>query len=347
MQIPLFPLHTVLSPGLALPLHVFEDRYRLMVRRCLDTSTPFGVVLIREGSEVAPRDGGPQELAIASVGTFAEIREASRYSDGRWDLLAVGAGRFVIDTVRSDDEPYLVAEVEPLDDEPGDEAAAEALAQRVSRRFVDYLRLLQPRDGEGSKPIDVQVEVEVPDAPEGHRGARGRARHGRVVDGRRTSDAGPLCAIPDDPSQLSFLLTGILQVEPLRKQTLLEATTAEERLRDLDRLLDRELRLLRERLAPYAPERHALTGRDQLTTGEGRGPSGRGDAPPDGSARDGAGSPSRPCDEIRADVSTAPARRDLPIRGVRRRPDEGVACGADRRTAAKRRTVSPGFTRRG
>ena len=256
MQIPLFPLHTVLSPGLALPLHVFEERYRLMVRRCLDTSTPFGVVLIREGSEVAPRDGGPQELAIASVGTFAEIREASRYSDGRWDLLAVGAGRFVIDTVRSDDEPYLVAEVEPLDDEPGDEAAAEALAQRVSRRFVDYLRLLQPRDGEGSKPIDVQVEVEVPDTPEAHDELEVIATD--AIDG---ADVSSTLRIPDDPSQLSFLLSGILQVEPLRKQTLLEATTAEERLRDLDRVLDRELRLLRERLAPYAPERHALTGR--------------------------------------------------------------------------------------
>jgi Lon protease-like protein len=256
MQIPLFPLHTVLSPGLALPLHVFEDRYRLMVRRCLDSSAPFGVVLIREGSEVAPRGGGPQELAIASVGTFAEIREASRHSDGRWDLLAVGAGRFVIDTVRSDEQPYLVAEVEPLDDEPGDEAAADALAQRVSRRFVDYLRLLQPRDGEGSKPIDVQVEVEVPDAPETHDELEVIA-----ADAIEGADVTSALRIPDDPSQLSFLLTGILQVEPLRKQTLLEATTAEERLRDLDRVLDRELRLLRERLAPYAPERHALTGR--------------------------------------------------------------------------------------
>jgi hypothetical protein len=255
MQIPLFPLHSVLSPGLALPLHVFEERYRLMVRHCLDTSTPFGVVLIREGSEIAPRNGGPQELAIASVGTFAEIREASRYQDGRWDLLAVGAGRFVIDTVRSEDEPYLVAEVEPLDDEPGDETAAEALAERVARRFVDYLRLLQPRDGEGSKPIDVQVEVEVPDSPEGREDLEVVATD---ADGADVTSA---LRIPDDPSQLSFLLSGIIQVEPLRKQALLEATTAEERLRDLDRVLDRELRLLRDRLAPYVPERHALSGR--------------------------------------------------------------------------------------
>lgn len=255
MQIPLFPLHTVLAPGIALPLHIFEERYRIMVRRCLDGSSPFGVVLIREGSELV-RSGGEQSLSIAGVGTFAEIREASRYSDGRWDLLAVGAGRFVIDTVRSDEQPYLVAEVEPLDDEPGDEAAADALAQRVSRRFVDYLRLLQPRDGEGSKPIDVQVEVEVPDAPEAHDELEVIA-----ADAIEGADVTSALRIPDDPSQLSFLLTGILQVEPLRKQTLLEATTAEERLRDLDRVLDRELRLLRGRLAPYAPERHALTGR--------------------------------------------------------------------------------------
>ena len=147
MQIPLFPLHTVLSPGLALPLHVFEDRYRLMVRRCLDDDTPFGVVLIHEGSEIAPRDGGPQELAIASVGTFAEIREARRYADGRWELLTVGGGRFVIETVRTGVEPYLVAEVEPLDDALGDADTAEVLMRRVSRRFVDYLRLLQPREG--------------------------------------------------------------------------------------------------------------------------------------------------------------------------------------------------------
>src|SRR5215213_5311825 len=101
MQIPLFPLHTVLAPGIALPLHIFEERYRVMVRHCLDTSTPFGIVLIRQGTEVAPREG-VQELSISSVGTFAEIREASKYLDGRWDLLTVGTGRFVVREVIAD-----------------------------------------------------------------------------------------------------------------------------------------------------------------------------------------------------------------------------------------------------
>ena len=227
-------------------------------------------MLIHEGSEIAPRDGGPQELAIASVGTFAEIREASRYADGRWELLTVGGGRFVIETVRTGVEPYLVAEVEPLDDALGDADTAEVLMRRVSRRFVEYLRLLQPREGEAATAIDVQVEVEVPDAGESPRRgrargpARGRRRPrvprqaaGGDVEGDADEDDGPALAsvlrIPDDPSHLSFLLTGILQVEPSRKQALLEATTAEQRLRELDRVLDRELQLLRARLGALSP----------------------------------------------------------------------------------------------
>ena len=57
MDLPLFPLHTVLCPGVALPLHVFEERYRVMVGRCIDLGEPFGVVLIRQGREVGPLDG--------------------------------------------------------------------------------------------------------------------------------------------------------------------------------------------------------------------------------------------------------------------------------------------------
>ncbi len=263
MRIPLFPLNTVLAPGVVLPLHVFELRYRAMVRHCLDTSTPFGVVLIREGREVAPRDGASQELAIASVGTFAEIREASRYSDGRWDLLAVGGSRFAVIEVRTDEQPYLVAEVDPIEDEVGNPAVADALVQRVTRRFVDYLRLLQPRDGEEAEPIDVQVEIEVPDrAAEADLDADIDADD----DDRPTPDgeaAGLAAAIhiPDDPSALSFLLTSIVQAEPARKQALLEATTAEERLREIDDLLDREMLLLSRRLAPFTPDRAAIAGR--------------------------------------------------------------------------------------
>jgi Lon protease-like protein len=74
MELPLFPLHTVLCPGIALPLHIFEDRYRELVRHCIDTSSPFGIVLIRDGREV-----GGGSISFSAVGTFAEIRQAGRY----------------------------------------------------------------------------------------------------------------------------------------------------------------------------------------------------------------------------------------------------------------------------
>ena len=251
MQIPLFPLRTVLAPGIALPLHIFEPRYRALVRHCLDTESPFGVVMIREGSEVRPVDGGPQELSIAAVGTLAEIREASRYPDGRWDLLVVGGSRFMVVDVDGDSEPYLVAEVDPIEDAVGIAGVADALAQRVTARFVEYLRLLQPRDGEAAEPIDVQVEVEVPATDDDDAASPGGGP-GELAAALR---------IPDDPSALSFLLTGIVQVELDRKQALLEAVSAERRLRDLDDLLDRELLLLANRLAPFAPDRSGIANR--------------------------------------------------------------------------------------
>ena len=271
MRLPLFPLHTVLAPGVVLPLHVFEERYRVMVRRCIDASTPFGIVLIREGSETAPPDGEASELAIAGVGTFAEIREASRYSDGRWDLVVVGTGRFSVREVEPDAEPYLVAEVDPQADHVGDPAAAAELVERVGRRFVDYLRLLQPRDGEVGVAVDVQVEVDADDddvededAADDEVTAADDTDDDEDDDEEDNEDDGSVLdalRIPDDPSALSFLLTGIVQAEPDRKQALLEAATAEERLRDLDELLGREIELLRRRLGLYVPDRRALAER--------------------------------------------------------------------------------------
>ncbi len=156
MEIPLFPLHTVLCPGIVLPLHIFEDRYRALTRHCLDTGAPFGVVLIRGGREV----GSGRSLALAGVGALVEIREAGRYPDGRYDLLAAATGRFAIDAVDQAREPYLIADVTPLEDEVGDEARAERLAASAIRRFVRYLELMRARDGETSEVLDIRVEVD-------------------------------------------------------------------------------------------------------------------------------------------------------------------------------------------
>src|SRR3954449_993515 len=161
MELPLFPLNTVLCPGIALPLHVFEERYRALVRHCLDSSSPFGVVLIRTGREV-----GTGTISFTGIGTIAEIRDAGALDDGRYDLLVVGTRRFEIRRVLSGKRPYLLAEVDLITEDVGDAAAAQRLAMSATRRFVTYLELLQPRSGETADEIDVRVEVETEEGDE-------------------------------------------------------------------------------------------------------------------------------------------------------------------------------------
>ena len=247
MEIPLFPLHAVLCPGIALPLHIFEPRYQLLTERCMETSSPFGIVLILDGREV-----GDGSVSIASVGTFAEIRESSRYPDGRFDLLVVGDGRFTIDSVDAQKEPYLVAEVTPLSDEEGDDSRTTELANRTMRRFVSYLQLLQPMEGETAEEIDVRVEIETEIDPEAV--APAAAGDPDPERQRELDEAARRLVIPDDPTTLSYLLSGIIQVDPRRRQQLLEARSTETRLEALDRLIGRELWMLRRRLRAYTPD---------------------------------------------------------------------------------------------
>lgn len=102
-RLALFPLNVVLFPGEPLPLHIFEPRYRRMVRECLDAKTPFGMLL-------ALTDG------VARVGCTAEILEVTkRYDDGRMDILTVGRNRFRIVDLFTDD-PLLEGHVDYLVD---------------------------------------------------------------------------------------------------------------------------------------------------------------------------------------------------------------------------------------
>lgn len=261
MEIPLFPLHTVLCPGIVLPLHIFEERYRALVRHCLDTGLPFGVVLIRDGREV----GSGAVATLAGVGAFAEIRRAGRYPDGRFDLLAAATGRFAIESVDTMKAPYLVADVTPLDDEVGDESRAERLSGAAIRRFVRYLELMRARDGETTEALDIQVELDAPAGAgtttddEAVGPVRGATDDDDDDDDDGVDEATEL-TIPDDPTVLSYLLSGIVQVELPRRQRLLEAETTEERLQALVALLDRELLLLGERLRFFTPDPRSLGG---------------------------------------------------------------------------------------
>ena len=104
-RIPIFPLDVVLFPGIPLPLHIFEERYKLMVHECMEQRREFGVVMTRG-------DG------VAAVGcTAAILQVVKQYPDGRMDILTVGRTPFQMSDV-FDEKPYLEASVEYLEDEP-------------------------------------------------------------------------------------------------------------------------------------------------------------------------------------------------------------------------------------
>lgn len=152
-RLPLFPLGSVLVPGLVLPLHIFEPRYRVLVEAlmALPEGAPrqFGVVAIRAGHEVG--EGNVQ--ALHAVGCTAELREVTPYSDGRFDVVTVGETRFRLEGIdESAGTPYLTGLVDLLPEEDG-EGDLEALTDRVIEQFAEYRAALE---------VDV---TELPDDP--------------------------------------------------------------------------------------------------------------------------------------------------------------------------------------
>jgi Lon protease-like protein len=128
----MFPLSAVLFPGAELPLHIFEPRYRELTEHCLAGDGEFGVVLISRGSEVG---GGDQRFA---VGTVAHIEQASPFEDGRWAMLAEGRRRIAVGQWLADD-PYPLALVEDLADEPGSPDEADFVTATSAVRRVRTL----------------------------------------------------------------------------------------------------------------------------------------------------------------------------------------------------------------
>ena len=125
-RLPLFPLGLVLLPGEPVPLHIFEPRYREMVRVCLDADRPFGIVYA-------------SAQALAAVGCTARIRTvATRYDDGRLDIVAVGEDRFRVVEVHRD-RPFLTTDTEPVEDAEPDAPAR--LRQRVVARHMKLLEM--------------------------------------------------------------------------------------------------------------------------------------------------------------------------------------------------------------
>ena len=155
-MLPLFPLGTVLYPGVLLPLHIFEERYRQLVRDLLSgpESREFGVIAIRKGRET----GVDGVSALYEVGCTATVRRVKEHEDGRFELVTAGTRRFRLGSL-DHSRPYLQGEVDLLAEDTGDQAAAAGAAQAVQRVFREYLVVLATRGtGEASFP-------ELPDEP--------------------------------------------------------------------------------------------------------------------------------------------------------------------------------------
>ncbi|MFF4170342.1 LON peptidase substrate-binding domain-containing protein [Streptomyces sp. NPDC001744] len=223
-RMPLFPLNAVLFPGLVLPLNVFEERYRAMMRELLTIDEPeprrFAVVAIRDGHEVAPTAPGlPDPTALPArgpaagfgpdplrsfhrVGCVADVASIRERADGSFEVMVTGTSRVRLLSVDASG-PFLVAGVEEIPEEPGEEPGA--LAEVVLRAFRNYQKRLA--------------------------GARERSL--------TTSE------LPDDPSVVSYLVAAAAMLDTPSKQRLLQAPDTATRLREELSLLRAETAVLR------------------------------------------------------------------------------------------------------
>ncbi|MGG8408301.1 LON peptidase substrate-binding domain-containing protein [Streptomyces sp. 12297] len=225
VRLPLFPLNSVLFPGLVLPLNVFEERYRAMMRDLLKSGDEeprrFAVVAIRDGREMAPTAPGlPDQTALPEkgpaagfgpdpvqafhrVGCIADAATVREREDGSFEVLATGTVRVKILSVDASG-PYLVAEMEELPEDSGEGAGA--LAQGVLRAFRAYQKRLA--------------------------GARERS----LATG---------ADLPDEPSVVSYLVAAAAVLDVPSKQRLLQAPDTATRLAEELKLLRSETAVIR------------------------------------------------------------------------------------------------------
>lgn len=155
--IPIFPLDAVLVPGLVMPLHIFEPRYRRLIadlQSLPEEDRAFGIVSVRDARVADALGSGSTRdwsTALYDVGTMASLREVDPLEDGRFDIVTVGTKRFRIRDV-DQDAPYLRAIVDEVPEVAGDQS--EQWAAKVVESFLQYRRLFDEDD-----------ETELPDEP--------------------------------------------------------------------------------------------------------------------------------------------------------------------------------------
>ena len=147
----LFVLNTVLVPGAALRLHVFEDRYKALMGQCIEQKLPFGVLLCRNGNEVG------ENLDPVDIGTTAVIRQVSKLNAGRLYIIALGVRRFRVERVTAK-APFWRADVAYLQ-ESCTRADESVLRDLALERFRDYLEVLLPGCGSELESIELPTDL--------------------------------------------------------------------------------------------------------------------------------------------------------------------------------------------
>lgn len=154
MRLPIFPLHLVLFPNEVTGLHIFEPRYRQMLKDVLAGDRTFGIVLIRSGWE----SGEPAEPY--EIGTTALIRNAEMFPDGRANISVVGRRRFKINKVHND-LPYLSADYDLLDEAPAQTSPSEEDVAGLREAFRTYFRAFGGGETEELKKVLAQRPVDL------------------------------------------------------------------------------------------------------------------------------------------------------------------------------------------
>ncbi|MBI9051393.1 MAG: LON peptidase substrate-binding domain-containing protein [Anaerolineaceae bacterium] len=205
MNLPLFPLQTVLFPGMPIHLHIFEKRYRLMIQRCLQKDLTFGVVLLRKGHE------NEKEDHTYSIGCTAKIVDIETLKDGRFYLTALGESRFRIHSIDTR-IPYMMGNIEELLTDYNHSHLLLPETNILRRHIRTYLELLSATDG-------YQYELKELSNTNLH--------------------------LPEEPIFLIHLAASLLQLPSNEKQNLLSISNLFELNSQIQRIFRREISIMK------------------------------------------------------------------------------------------------------
>jgi Lon protease-like protein len=212
-DIPLFPLNVVLFPGMMLPLHIFEERYKVMIKECLATGQSFGVVLAKNKQAQSPQVINLYSNDLYEVGTTARITAVENLADGRMNLITVGQERFIIKDIYPNANDFLMGQVDPFPIQKEDNTLeVEALMKKLRPMVRQYINHLADASGED------------------------------------LSNA----TLPSDPAALAFLAGTAIQGPMADKQKLLSARSLRALVTNTVSVLDKEDRILVYMLQAYS-----------------------------------------------------------------------------------------------